>query len=53
MDPCPFCGVPYLRVSYDGRLMAYYVICNACGAQGPLSVVSEEDAKAKWNARQK
>ena len=58
MDPCPFCGSKKLKVQHlqtaiilDDDLQ---VICNRCGARGPLITTfkSEQRAKDAWNSRQ-
>jgi hypothetical protein len=43
--PCPFCKSKNLVIHYA----AYVVICEDCGAQGPISRVSDERAIDGWN----
>ena len=54
LKPCPFCEGTSQAVKDDGRSAVesyrYYVICNDCWAQGPMTK-SVERAIQEWNAR--
>jgi Lar family restriction alleviation protein len=45
--PCPFCGEPVLDIETH---QDYYILCQACGARGPLCC-TEDEAVQRWNYR--
>ena len=54
LEPCPFCEGTSQGVKDDGKSAVesyrYYVICNDCWAQGPVTK-SASRAVEEWNAR--
>jgi Lar family restriction alleviation protein len=56
--PCPFCGNKDVEVKQGGAWdegHTYYVLCDACDAEGPTSGVGNIKMKSvaiqKWNTR--
>jgi hypothetical protein len=49
--PCPFCGKLSWRFFRDPGTWATAVECCYCGARGPLTIPSEDEALAVWSER--
>ena len=47
---CPFCDLGDIEIFGGDAFPACYVICECCGAQGPIAD-SLEIALEKWNER--
>jgi Lar family restriction alleviation protein len=48
--PCPFCGACDVGFYEHSFAKAFSVICNACGAEGPMRSTHQE-AGTLWNRR--
>jgi len=50
IGPCPFCGSDetYTYVNTTENILTVFVLCDNCGAQGPLCE-SPSEASRKWN----
>lgn len=54
LEPCRFCTMPVLRVTYvraTDEVQWWCVECVNCSCQGPTSKVSEAHAVELWNTR--
>jgi Lar family restriction alleviation protein len=60
--PCPFCGSTDLDPSGGDQDAEHWIVCNACGAQGPYATIGcrdpdeeevdlESEAVELWNKR--
>ena len=47
--PCPFCGAEDWLVEACSLPLSFWVFCTSCGAKGPVSTESFEEAELKWN----
>ena len=52
LKPCPFCGCVKSVAENNGKSVFWRVCANmGCGTEGPVSIVSQEEADAAWNHR--
>lgn len=54
LKPCPFCKLDYTNTyefqNYYSQPYRWRVICNSCGAEGPIKD-TEQQAIDAWNKR--
>lgn len=50
--PCPFCGSSQYSDVWDTRDGSVFVVCDLCGAAGPISDMGWPYAVELWNHRQ-
>ena len=51
VSPCPFCALTDLRIEHSKNYSCWYVHCNNCNADGPVSSLAahQGDAVKLWN----
>lgn len=51
LKPCPFCGeVDYLEKTSDLKSWGAWIVCESCGAGGPVEDTQIESLQ-RWNTR--
>ena len=58
LKPCPFCSSTDVDITETGECQDYYtVLCDSCGAEGPIEAKTgdlkkaEDRARSRWNTR--
>ena len=53
LEDCPFCGSSNVELEHSSlnESEVFWVVCRDCGAEGPVSLTTEDFAVEIWNTR--